>query len=267
MVTLRMLLPREAPAIASVCGLFPSSSFFERELAEMFGITVVNTPTPTTCFCRRTGPRTCTRCGRISYRTRHSFIDSREYCHGNRITREVHHPDRAAHPALKEPGHFEFNVDGEIVTNATVRLGYVHRGIEKATEDRNWVQNLYLLERICGICSHSHAMAYALGVEKLAGVTAPPRAQAIREVTAEMERIHSHLLWLGVAAHQAGFDTLFMFSWRDRETIMDILEGLTGNRVNYSVNVLGGVKVDIDDERAGAIRRGSDFWRSARSTT
>lgn len=163
------------------------------------------------------------------------------------------------HPALKEPGHFEFNVDGEIVTNATVRLGYVHRGIEKATEDRNWVQNLYLLERICGICSHSHAMAYALGVEKLAGVTAPPRAQAIREVTAEMERIHSHLLWLGVAAHQAGFDTLFMFSWRDRETIMDILEGLTGNRVNYSVNVLGGVKVDIDDERAGAIRRGLDF--------
>jgi ech hydrogenase subunit E len=160
---------------------------------------------------------------------------------------------------LKEPGHFEFTVDGEIVTNATLRLGYVHRGIEKATEDRNWVQNLYLLERICGICSHSHAMAYTLGVERLAGVTASPRAQAIREVTAELERIHSHLLWLGVAAHEAGFDTLFMFSWRDRETVMDILEGLTGNRVNYSVNVLGGVKVDIDEERAGAIRRGLDF--------
>ncbi len=69
------------------------------------------------------------------------------------------------HPALKEPGHFEFMVDGETVTGATVRLGYVHRGIEKATESRNWVQNLYLLERICGICSHSHAMAYSLGVE------------------------------------------------------------------------------------------------------
>ncbi|MCL5999628.1 MAG: nickel-dependent hydrogenase large subunit [Chloroflexi bacterium] len=163
------------------------------------------------------------------------------------------------HPALKEPEHFEFTVDGEIVTNASLRLGYVHRGIEKATEDRNWTQNLYLLERICGICSHSHAMAYALGVEKLAGVVVPPRAQAIREVTAELERIHSHLLWLGVAAHEAGFDTLFMYSWRDRETIMDILEGLSGNRVNYSVNVLGGVKVDIDAERADAIRRGLDF--------
>ena len=84
------------------------------------------------------------------------------------------------HPALKEPGHFEFTVDGETVTAANVRLGYVHRGIEKATEDRNWTQNLYLLERICGICSHTHATCYSLGVEQLAEVVAPPRAQAIR---------------------------------------------------------------------------------------
>ncbi len=163
------------------------------------------------------------------------------------------------HPALKEPGHFEFTVDGEIVTGASVRLGYVHRGIEKATEERNYAQNLYLLERICGICSHIHATAYVLGVEKLAGVTVPPRAQAIRELVAELERVHSHLLWVGVAAHEGGFDTLFMYSWRDRETIMDILEGLTGNRVNYSANVLGGVKCEVDDKQADAIRRGIDF--------
>ena len=65
------------------------------------------------------------------------------------------------HPALKEPGHFEFTVDGEIVTGATVRLGYVHRGIEKGAEVRNWTQNLYLFERICGICSHVHATSLA----------------------------------------------------------------------------------------------------------
>jgi NADH-quinone oxidoreductase subunit D len=163
------------------------------------------------------------------------------------------------HPALKEPGHFEFTVDGEIVTGASVRLGYAHRGIEKATEGRNWTQNLYLLERICGICSHVHATAYALGVEKLAGVTAPPRAQTLRTLVGELERIHSHLLWLGVAAHEAGFDTLFMFTWRDRETIMDALELLSGNRVNYSLNVLGGVKFDIDDEQADNIRAGLDY--------
>jgi NADH-quinone oxidoreductase subunit D len=165
------------------------------------------------------------------------------------------------HPALKEPGHFEFTVEGEVITGATVRLGYVHRGIEKSTEDRNWVQNLYLLERICGICSHIHATAYVLGVEALANVTAPPRAQAIRTLVCELERIHSHMLWLGVAAHEGGFDTLFMYSWRDRETVMDLLEGLSGNRVNYSVNVLGGVKIDVDEKQATAIRKGIDFLK------
>jgi NADH-quinone oxidoreductase subunit D len=163
------------------------------------------------------------------------------------------------HPALKEPGHFEFSVDGEIVTGATVRLGYVHRGIEKATEQRNWVQNLYLLERICGICSHTHATCYALGVERLAGVDAPPRAQAIRELVLELERVHSHLLWLGVAAHEAGFDTLFMYSWRDREAVMNLLEQLTGNRVNYSANLLGGVKCEIGPEQVKVIKDGLDF--------
>jgi Ni,Fe-hydrogenase III large subunit len=163
------------------------------------------------------------------------------------------------HPALKEPEHFLITVDGEIVTKAVVRLGYAHRGVEKATESRNWVQNLYLLERICGICSHIHATAYCLGVEQLAGVDVPPRAQAIRVLVAELERIHSHMLWLGVAAHEAGFDTLFMYSWRDRETIMDLLESLSGNRVNYSVNVLGGVKIDIDDDLSQVIHDGIDF--------
>jgi ech hydrogenase subunit E len=163
------------------------------------------------------------------------------------------------HPALKEPGHFEFAVDGEIVTSASVRLGYVHRGIEKGAEARNWTQNLYLVERVCGICSHIHATTLALGVEKLAKVTIPPRAQAIRTLVAELERVHSHLLWLGVAAHEGGFDTLFMYSWRDRETVMDLLEGLTGNRVNYSANLIGGVKFDVGQQQADAIRKGIDF--------
>jgi len=163
------------------------------------------------------------------------------------------------HPALKEPGHFEFGVDGEIVTSATIRLGFVHRGIEKATEDRTWVQDLYLLERICGICSNIHGTVYAIGVEKLAGVEIPPRAKYIRTIVAELERVHSHLLWLGVAAHEGGFDTLFMYSWRDRETVMDLLEGLSGNRVNYSTNLIGGVKFDINEKQADEIRRGLDF--------
>jgi ech hydrogenase subunit E len=163
------------------------------------------------------------------------------------------------HPALKEPSHFEFTVDGEIVTGAEVRLGYAHRGIEKACESRTYVQCLYILERICGICSHIHASAYCLAVEKLAGVEAPPRAQAIRQLVAELERIHSHLLWLGVAAHEAGFEMLFMYTWRDRERVMDLLETITGNRVNYSANMLGGVKFDLEDDHYTAIHKALDF--------
>ena len=145
------------------------------------------------------------------------------------------------------------------MTAATVRLGYAHRGIEKGTESNNWTQNLYLLERICGICSHIHSTAYVVGVERLAEVEVPLRAQAIRELICELERIHSHMLWLGVAAHDAGFDTLFMYTWRDRETVMDLLETISGNRVHYSANVLGGVKFDISDEAANAVLKGVDF--------
>ncbi|HEX6035635.1 MAG TPA: nickel-dependent hydrogenase large subunit, partial [Anaerolineales bacterium] len=163
------------------------------------------------------------------------------------------------HPALKEPGHFEFTVDGEIITGARMRLGYVHRGIEKATEERNWIQNLYLLERICGICSHTHTSADSQGVEKLAQVEVPQRALAIRELVAGLERIHSHLLWLGVVAHEAGFDTLFMYSWRDRETVMNLLEELTGNRVNYSICSLGGVKHDIEAKHSVSIHKALDY--------
>ncbi len=163
------------------------------------------------------------------------------------------------HPALKEPGHFAFTVDGEDVTGATIRLGYVHRGIEKTAENRNWTQNLYLVERVCGICSHVHGTAYALGVEKLANIEVPMRAQVIRTIFSELERIHSHMLWLGVAAHEGGFDTLFMYSWRDREVVMDILEEVSGNRVHYSVNVLGGVKFDVTPELSEKTLKAMDF--------
>jgi ech hydrogenase subunit E len=163
------------------------------------------------------------------------------------------------HPALKEPGHFEFTVDSEVVTSASARFGYVHRGIEKGAENRNWAQALYLLERICGICSYAHSTVFATGVEKLAGVQAPPRAQAIRQMLLELERIHSHMLWMGVAAHEAGFDTLFMYTWRDREKVMDILETFSGNRVNYSANVLGGVKYDLSPEQAESILKDLSF--------
>lgn len=153
------------------------------------------------------------------------------------------------HPALKEPESFIITLDGEKIVGADMRLGYNHRGIEKACEGRTYVQNMYLIERVCGICSHTHSTCFIQAVEEIAGLAVPPRGLAIRTIIAELERVHSHLLWLGVAGHEVGFDTLLMYSWRDRELVMDLLAALTGNRVNYGMNTIGGVRRDFTKEQ------------------
>jgi membrane-bound hydrogenase subunit alpha len=162
------------------------------------------------------------------------------------------------HPALKEPGSFMLSLRGEQVTDLGIRLGYNHRGMEKACEERSYINDLYLLERICGICSHSHTTAFITAVEEIAGIEVPRRALYLRSLVGELERVHSHLLWLGVAGHEIGFDTLLMYSWRDRELVMDELADLTGNRVNYGFNTIGGVRRDISDEQKANILEATD---------
>jgi NADH-quinone oxidoreductase subunit D len=159
---------------------------------------------------------------------------------------------------LKEPERFDLTILGERIVRLNARLGYNHRGIEKACEQRSYISALYLIERICGICSHSHATAFVQCVEEIAGLEVPARARYIRTLIAELERMHSHLLWLGVAGHEIGFDTLLMYTWRDREVVMDLLAALTGNRVNYGINTIGGVRRDVSPEQCAEILRGID---------
>ena len=149
------------------------------------------------------------------------------------------------HPALKEPINFMVTVDGETIVDADMNLAYSHRGMEKLAESKTYLQNIYLVERICGICSHTHTTCFVQGVEELMGIEVPERGLYIRTLVAELERIHSHLLWTGVAGHEIGFDTLFMYTWRDRELALDLLEMITGNRVNYGINTIGGVRRNI----------------------
>ena len=151
------------------------------------------------------------------------------------------------HPALEEPIHAKLYTEGEIIKDAEVFVGYNHRGIEKLATERNAIQTLVLVERVCGICSHSHAFAYAMCVEAINGLELPKRGEYIRVITAELERLHSHFLWLGIACHIIGHDSLFMHIWDERELVMDILEKMTGNRVNYAMVTIGGARRDIDD--------------------
>ena len=163
-------------------------------------------------------------------------------------------PFGPVHPSLKEPEYFKLFLEGEKIVAVEPRIGYVHRGIERAAQERTWVKNIYLFERICGICSFHHSIAYTEGVEELAPFEIPKRAKYLRELVAELERIHSHLLWLGLLGHWAGFDTLFMWIWKDREHILDIEEAISGNRVNKSYTTLGGVRNDLPDGLADKIR-------------
>ena len=111
------------------------------------------------------------------------------------------------------------------------RIGYVHRGIEKASESRTYIQDVYLVERICGICNSCHATGFVESVEKILKTEVPARGKYFRTIILEVNRLHSHLLTLGHAGLEIGYETLFQYFWRDREPIMDITEMLTGNRV------------------------------------
>ncbi|WEL18501.1 NADH-quinone oxidoreductase subunit D [Halorhabdus sp. SVX81] len=153
------------------------------------------------------------------------------------------------HPSLKEPANFTLTVDGEVITGADLKLSYNHRGIEQAVLSKSYLENIYLLERICGICSHAHTSSFVIGVEDLLDLDVPRRANYIRTLIGELERIHSHMLWLGVAGHEIGFDTLWQYAWRDREIVLDLLEEITGNRIHYSINTIGGVRQDLTDEQ------------------
>jgi membrane-bound hydrogenase subunit alpha len=171
-------------------------------------------------------------------------------------------PIGPVHVGLKEPITAWLDVDGERIVQATIRPGAIHRGIEFMARDRNPIQVIYLAERVCGICSFSHITCFVRAVEDAAKIPVPRRAQYIRSLLLELERIHSHILWAGVACYTIGYDSAFHLGMQLREKVMDVLEALTGNRVNYGVGTVGGVRRDITPEVARAIRDMLDYYRS-----
>jgi len=162
------------------------------------------------------------------------------------------------HPLQDEPEFFRLYVEGERVVDIDIVIGYLHRGIEKLSESKHFDQVTFLVERICGICSTSHPFAYVNAMEDLAKIEVPERALFIRTIIAEMERIHSHLLWLGLAGHFIGYNTVWMWAWRYREPILDMFEMITGNRNHYAMMKIGGVRRDIKDEDISILKKTLD---------
>lgn len=152
------------------------------------------------------------------------------------------------HPVLPEPIHIDLVLEDEKVIEAIPSIGYIHRGLEKLIEKRDFNDYLYVIERICGICSYMHGMGYCEALERIFDVEIPDRAKYLRTIWCEMSRIHSHLLWLGLLADAFGFEALFYQCWRMREKVLDMFEASTGGRVIFSVNKIGGVLKDMDKD-------------------
>jgi len=152
------------------------------------------------------------------------------------------------HPVLEEPEYIQLHVDGETVLDADIDLGRIHRGMELLAQQKTYDQDMFLVERICGICSASHSWAASLAVEDIVGVAPPPRAEYLRTIVHELERLHSHMLWVGLGGHIIGYWTVYMWGWKYREPILDCLEAITGNRNNYAWYKPGGVRRDVPDD-------------------
>ena len=150
------------------------------------------------------------------------------------------------HPVLPEPVHLDLVLEDEVVVKAVPSIGFVHRGLEKLVETKDYKDYVYIAERVCGICSFGHGMGYCQCLEKIMNIEIPRRAAYLRTIWMEMSRVHSHLLWLGLLADAMGFESLFMQCWRLREKILDMFDATTGGRIIFSVNCVGGVLKDMD---------------------
>ena len=177
------------------------------------------------------------------------------------MSRQIVIPFGPQHPVLPEPIHLDLVMEDERVVDALPSIGYVHRGLEKLVEKREYKDFVYIAERICGICSFIHGMTYCQAVEGIMDLPVPPRALYLRTVWSELSRLHSHLLWLGLLADSMGFESLFMQSWRLREHILDDLESTTGNRVIQGACKVGGVRHDVSNQKFGEIVAGLEGLR------
>jgi Ni,Fe-hydrogenase III large subunit/Ni,Fe-hydrogenase III component G len=244
-------VPPDDPKVESITDEVPAASWAEREMRDLIGIEPVGHRYPKRLVLPDGWPD-----GIHPLRKDMSwdhvpgeFDENREFLFDDPPEGCMVVPFGPFHPTLDEPSHFRLYVEGEMVRGCEYRGFMVHRGIEKLAESVMSYNDINMLaERICGICGCVHSVAYSQSVEAAAAVKPPPRAEYMRTIMLEIERLHSHLLWVGLACHLVGFDTLFMQSFRIREPIMWIAEKITGNRKTYALCVVGGVRWDITPE-------------------
>ncbi|MCS7203704.1 MAG: NADH-quinone oxidoreductase subunit C [Thermodesulfovibrio sp.] len=245
-IVLKVYVDSLNPTISSISDIIPAAIWAERECNDLFGVKFEGHPDPRRLVLSDDWPegmyplRKDFKYNQKPPQEKKPFLLKKPK-EGTTVI-----PIGPFYPSLEEPAYFRLIVEGEKIIDFDYRGFYVHRGIEKLAESAlNYQQIPFLAERICGICGFVHSTCYCQAVEKAADIDIPQRAKFIRSMFLELERIHSHLLWIGLAAHIIGFDTLFMQTWRIREPVMYMCEIITGNRKTYGINIVGGVIIDV----------------------
>ncbi|MCC7203682.1 MAG: NADH-quinone oxidoreductase subunit C [Phycisphaeraceae bacterium] len=244
-------LPADDPRVDSISGVVPAANWAEREMHDLVGLEVVGHPYPKRLVVPDGWPQGVypLRKDFAWNQAPEGFDEHQEFKFDEPPPGCTVVPFGPFHPTLDEPAHFRLYVEGEFVRGCEYRGFMVHRGIEKLAESVLGYNDIPVMaERICGICGCVHSVTYVQAVESAAGLRPPPRAEFLRTIMLELERLHSHLLWVGLAGHVLGFDTLFMQCFRIREPVMWIAEKITGNRKTYGLCVVGGVRRDLSSE-------------------
>jgi len=250
-VAVKEIVDPADPRVPSLTNIIPGADWHEREVRDLLGIVPEGHPDPRRLVVSDDWPEDVFPLRKdVPYNFKPPRVT--EVKPPMREPRE--HEKQATilnvgpfYPTLEEPAYFRLYVDGEQIVGSDYRGFFAHRGIEKLTETvMEYNQVPFIAERICGICGFVHSATYCMAVEQAGGIEIPPRARYIRSIMLELERVHSHLLWLGLAAHYLGFDTVLMQAWRIREPVMWLAEEITGNRKTYGMNLVGGVRRDID---------------------
>jgi len=154
------------------------------------------------------------------------------------------------HPSTHGVLRLVLELDGEVVTNLTPIIGYLHTGIEKSAEYRNWVQGTTFFTRMDYLSPLHNELAYCLGVERLLDIEVPARAQAVRVILTEFNRIASHLVWLATGGMELGSTTVMTYGFREREHILDLFESQSGLRMNHAYIRPGGLANVVTDDFA-----------------
>jgi Ni,Fe-hydrogenase III large subunit/Ni,Fe-hydrogenase III component G len=228
---------------------------YEREIMDMFGLTPLGHPDLRPLVLYDDWPQG-------TYPLRKDFDPTKKV---PRVIAEYHFkkvegegvfeiPVGPVHAGIIEPGHFRFSVAGEPVINLEVRLGYVHKGIEKLSEGMPYAKGVYLTERISGDNGVAHSAAYCQAIEKAAAIEVPDRARYLRTVYLELERAYNHFGDIGGISLDTAFNVGASHAFILRERMLRLNELVTGSRLLRSVNCIGGVRKDIAPDKALKIR-------------